>query len=306
MHSSVHSEHDPLYVLYMDDKELERRQKLTFAQAEGLHPLPSQLQLREVSNHLRARLWVTVHEQISDSSVYRSGLSRVDGWLLSILKIFWVDSLHKFIDDFDDARYSVADWTRDIIEFGRYEEVLGFIEFLVRFKKAPERFRARIAYDLQHCGAAYRIIGKPPTIVPISSDEETEAVLEAFEELEKADQNGAIAHLTKAAEALNKDMSADAIRESIHCVESVARCAVPEAKSLGAALNILDKSGELHPALRQGFNALYGYTSQEEGIRHALLDENVTQVSMDEALFMFSACAAFSTYLSRKFASSEN
>ena len=46
---------------------------------------------------------------------------------------------------------------------------------------------------------------------------------------------------------------------------------------------------------------LYGYTSNEEGIRHSLIDEGQANVGMDEAIFMLGACASFSSYLLRKY-----
>jgi hypothetical protein len=38
------------------------RKRLTFEQAEGAEPLPSQLKLKEVSPELRARLWSIFHQ----------------------------------------------------------------------------------------------------------------------------------------------------------------------------------------------------------------------------------------------------
>ena len=56
----------------------------------------------------------------------------------------------------------------------------------------------------------------------------------------------------------------------------------------------------MHPALKQAFANLYGYTSDEEGIRHALLEEAVSRSGQDEAVFMLGACASFASYLARK------
>ena len=39
----------------------------------------------------------------------------------------------------------------------------------------------------------------------------------------------------------------------------------------------MEQQRSLHPALRQAFNNLYGYTSDEEGIRHPLLDNPAVQ-----------------------------
>ena len=48
------------------------------------------------------------------------------------------------------------------------------------------------------------------------------------------------------------------------------------------------------------FSQRYGYTNDEQGIRHALLDRDAADVGLDEALFMFGACASFAAYLTQK------
>jgi len=48
---------------------LEVRKRLTFAQAEGIAPLPAQLQLGELSPPLRAALWAVVHDGIQHSAM---------------------------------------------------------------------------------------------------------------------------------------------------------------------------------------------------------------------------------------------
>src|SRR5258707_86598 len=50
--------------------EYEDRKRLTFEQAEGAEPLPSQLKLREVSPELRARLWRIFHRWLTVAMVY--------------------------------------------------------------------------------------------------------------------------------------------------------------------------------------------------------------------------------------------
>jgi hypothetical protein len=66
------------------------------------------------------------------------------------------------------------------------------------------------------------------------------------------------------------------------------------------SLAALAGQGELHPALKGAFSKLYGYTSDEEGIRHPLLDDEEARPGLGEAVFMLSACAAFASYLCRK------
>ena len=72
-------------------------------------------------------------------------------------------------------------------------------------------------------------------------------------------------------------------------------------KTLGSALKSLESAGVIrHSALREAFSKLYGYTNDEEGIRHPLLDKDSPDVDLDEAMFMFGACASFAAYLASK------
>jgi len=56
----------------------------------------------------------------------------------------------------------------------------------------------------------------------------------------------------------------------------------------------------IHGAMKAAFNSLYGYTSDEQGIRHALLEAGAPAVDETDALFMMGACAAFVSYLINK------
>ncbi|PWG17232.1 hypothetical protein DFK10_07540 [Salibaculum griseiflavum] len=52
----------------------------------------------------------------------------------------------------------------------------------------------------------------------------------------------------------------------------------------------------LHPALKSGLLNIYGWSSDEAGIRHALLDERAN-VSETEARLMLVLCSALLNYL---------
>jgi hypothetical protein len=54
----------------------------------------------------------------------------------------------------------------------------------------------------------------------------------------------------------------------------------------------------MHRALKASFKSLYGYTSDENGIRHALLEES--NIGYEEAAFMLVACSAFASFLIAK------
>ncbi len=59
----------------------------------------------------------------------------------------------------------------------------------------------------------------------------------------------------------------------------------------------------MHNALRKGLSSLYGYTSDAQGIRHAMMDED--DLSFIDAKFMLVACSAFVNFMIGKSADGE-
>jgi hypothetical protein len=64
---------------------------------------------------------------------------------------------------------------------------------------------------------------------------------------------------------------------------------------LSDALKVIERRGSLHQALKEGFIKLYGYTSDEGGIRHAMLDE--PNLSAADARYFLLSCTSFVNYL---------
>lgn len=66
--------------------------------------------------------------------------------------------------------------------------------------------------------------------------------------------------------------------------------------SLGAALIKMEDSGvRIHPALNKALHQLYGYTSDDPGIRHGGIE--TANVDAPLAQFMLVSCSAFVNYL---------
>ena len=101
--------------------------------------------------------------------------------------------------------------------------------------------------------------------------------------------------------AQNAENHRDVVRESVHAVESAIRDFTGKPKAiLSEALKKLREEAQLHPALSAAFEKLYAYTSDEQGIRHALVFNENENVTFDEAIFFLSACSAFIGFLARK------
>jgi len=196
----------------------------------------------------------------------------------------------------------------------KYSRVFDFLEIMFRIalekndwndiSKTVKTFAARIERLLRDYAAPYSLeTSQPPYwFFPIASKEQGEATQQAIETVRQGRMDAAATHLRQAVEHINMGQYADSVADSIHAVESVARTIDPNhGNSLGKALNSLEDEGHLkHKALKQAFMKLYGYTSDEQGIRHALLDQSSADVGLDEAIFMFGACASFAAYLTSK------
>lgn len=210
----------------------------------------------------------------------------------AILKDFWTEVDCKFVDSFAKRLSNMEAYAREKMNLG-YAEFLEFIEFIVRHSRSPEGLTSQINAVLEETGCAYRIVDR--TITPVSSQEVADAITSAYDHL-SGFENGR-SHLRKSAELLTANDYAGSIRESVHAVEAVARRLAPSAQTLGPALSAIEKTHELHPALKKGFAALYGFTSDEQGIRHALIDKDTAKVSEQEAIYMLGSCSTFASYL---------
>jgi hypothetical protein len=283
----------------MQDDSYADRKKLTFAQAEGAEPLPRQLALGEVSPELRSRLWHIVHESLAKHTQHHHyAPSSLGGKWPAVLYRKHVVRDHRMADEFKNSSEDLTRSLKKVFSDGSYVEVFDLLQWLLRQPDGPiNPINVQAALETSH--AAYRLLDDYKTIVPITDDAERQTLNRAFADLAASEFQGARAHLQNAAQLLTAGKSADSIRESIHAVESVART-IAGTSSLAGALQRLESKRHIHAALKRGFTALYGFTSDEKGIRHPLLDDGTAKVDETDAIFMIGACASFVSYLINK------
>lgn len=281
----------------MADDPYAERKKLTFAQAEGAACLPQQLALKQVSQELRALLWHSVHTSMEEAKVRNIDIkyARIEEPWSTILYWKHVSRDHKMADDFTNNYLTHITAIRSIFEQGTYVEIFDFVQWLLSLSwHSIDASEIRIT--LEDSRAAYRLLDDDQTIVPITTDEDAATLNRAFADLARSEFDGARQHLREAARHLTEGDAASSIRESVHAVESVAR-KLGGTNSLAGALQRLKLKRTLHGAMEQGFKNLYGFTSDEKGIRHPLIDEPSANVDESDALFMIGACSAFVSYL---------
>ena len=275
----------------------------SFSQRYGYEPLPEPMRPEELSSDLRREIWNEVRELLLEKRKYFSSFyfeGQAARFIERVLGRHTKQPEDTISTDYDH----VLSIFKNSILSVEFNHVLDLIEIMVNDRYITEDFLERMKNSFEQHSAAYWLdtSQQPYRFVPRASKEQGEATQQAIETIRESNLEGAAAHLRQATEHINAQQYADSITDSIHAVESAARMIDLEAsKTLGPALNSLEKAGVLkHPALKAAFEKLYGYTSNEQGIRHALLEQDSPDVGLDEAIFMFGACASFAAYLAQK------
>jgi hypothetical protein len=212
------------------------------------------------------------------------------------------------VDELPYQDYENRKWLKARFYNLKWYEVYDFIEFIVdnheRIIRYPSHNRTNlleifnIIFERELAG--YRFISG--VLAPISNPAETSEISSAMEATSREGLDGAHEHLRTSLTLLGKKPEPDyrnSIKEAISAVESIAKQLTKSgAQGLSGALEELSKNAEIHSALKAGFIKLYGYTSDEDGIRHAILDQPT--VGFDEAKYMVVSCSAFVNYLIAK------
>lgn len=278
-----------------------------FSDRRGIKPLNTKMQLDELDNRTRIGIANLLREWYDDREFaqYRSEFCE------RLLK----DIYFEFVDD--QARCIIKYQSDDFIESyiylpiseNSYDEVLTIVEYITNYFlqwQMSQYKKGVLYYDLidykaeinelfQREYVGYRFIDGE--ITPISDDIE---VAEIEKSLDIKFQ-GCKSHIKKALGFLSDRENPDyknSIKESISAVESICQIIAQNSKAtLGEALKKLEEHGvKIHEAMKKSFSSLYGYTSDEGGIRHCegMFESNVT---FEEAKFMLVSCSAFVNYL---------
>lgn len=218
---------------------------------------------------------------------------------------FCKNMIRNVFHEYDEHGYSDAySWNsiyfsiKDVIASAPYNEVLDIIEYICNLLE-PCSGTATVYQKFnnlfkQEC-IGYRFVSKQ--IVPITDESEAQEIGQACQ----TPFDGARAQLQKALGFLSDREHPDyknCIKESISAVESVCKVISGNEKAaLKDALNSLIANGiNIHGSLKSAILALYGYASDEGGIRHSERETEST-VTFEEAKFMMVTCSAIVNYL---------
>lgn len=194
----------------------------------------------------------------------------------------------------------------DKIKNATWHDVYSILEFIVpifvnirgEYKKNPQKAISNINRILEMEKAGYKYCSD--MIIPVTNENEVCEIIKATE----TKYESVNTHITKAlklyADRVHPDYE-NSIKESISAVEAMCCIIMGNDKAtLKPALDRLGSKGiNIHPAQKEAFKKLYGYTSDENGIRHAGID--FVNVSSEDANFMLVSCSSFVNYLIQKY-----
>jgi AbiJ N-terminal domain 4 len=276
--------------------EIDSKTYLPFSQRTGLEPIPPQLKLGEVSAELRRMLYYYISLEIDRESYtpYSSAVFK-DKWLRVAMDLH-VLFFKRSPDKFDYSAYQNKQVLSDFFQRANIGELFNMVEFLVQHSGCSNELKNELAGAFVNARAAYRVFDNT-YIAAIGTEEQAVAFERAILDAEAKNATAARKQLIAAGVALRNSDWAGSLRESIHAVEAMAVRLAPNTKTLGEALRVLEQHGHLHGSLKKAFDLLYGYSSNEKGVRHALVFGDKAQVDEADALFMLGACASFVSYL---------
>lgn len=147
--------------------------------------------------------------------------------------------------------------------------------------------------------SGYRVVDK--IVVPITNSAEIETIMGAAETQYQSVNTHIKKALTLFADRKKPDYE-NAIKESISAVEAMC-CIITGQRGAQATLGktikkLKESSVHIHPAMESAFSSLYGYISDEDGIRHGGID--FTNAPAEDTKYMLISCSAFVNYLIEK------
>ena len=159
--------------------------------------------------------------------------------------------------------------------------------FFSLFEGGKQRAASKLLNEiLENNCSGYRIVNC--LVTPITNQNEITEIETALEQ-----DNGVAVHLSAALRFLSDKNAKDyrnSIKESISAVEKLVRDITGES-TLGKALRRLEKNGIIIPKfLKQGFENIYTWTNETDGIRNALMTED-DNLSCSEEQFMLIVCS---------------
>lgn len=280
---------------------------MKFSQRKGIIAATKEIQLEDIDNDLRMGLWNIFYNSfmLKLAAVDPDPYGYTNYYENSFASTFWHDYLKKDVSNITKRNSDLISSFRILFTNSQWYEIYDIIEFTISYLLMNPIYSIEIKVlvenfnnVLQREFSGYRLINC--TVVPISNDQELKELREVFTTTESFTAlNSCNIHLKAALSKLSDRINPDyrnSIKESISAVESLAKVISGRSSdTLGSALDRIKGKTKLNAKLELGFKNIYNYTSDEGGIRHALMED--PNCDFEDAKFMLISCSAFINYL---------
>lgn len=254
----------------------------------------------QLTADLRASLWNLIYPLFNKNINHPIAGYDNSKWSDSIIKTVhacWKDFFKLTIDtipgDATDCLGSIKEKFFKLMPDKGYD----FLEFLGNNIDSYNGglFRKNCNNAFERENSSYRFVGGK--IVKITSRLESQSI-ENARNTPYTEVNNHISAAVRLLSDKNNPDYRNSIKESISAIEALVRAIVHDDKKTLAEL-LKQKKLNLHQAFQDGLNKIYGYTSDESGIRHSLTDGG-REMNHADALFMAVLCSAFVNYIQKK------
>lgn len=269
-----------------------------FSQRYGHVKVEDVIQLNSLNLETRKAIWNYLYLGLFDNKDLGKNVEQC-------AESVWIHFLNKPADNVPyyktDTAYeeSVLTVIKGFIYKSEWFRVFDLLEYLIYLTSDYSRYNLGnyINHAFEKFGVGYRVIDE--LITPISDEVEIDSIDTSLAN----NINSSKTHLSRALELMSDRDQPDhrnSIKESISAIEALCKkISGNEKGTLGDCLKTIEDKGHIHPAMKRAFQQLYGYTSDQGGIRHALMDGS-EEPTLEEARYMLVICSAFSNYLVSK------
>jgi hypothetical protein len=276
-----------------------------FSERIGKRAPRAAIQIDTMDDDLRNGLWNEIYLHFVSSFAHAEAYEDTnENPLFTLLYYLWTDLLKFRADEIPYRSSGISHEIKQLF-FSKWDafmiyDVIDFLSQSKHPKFRTEQFIVGTEQVLRRELSGYGFING--ALGPFISAQEVASIEMAIDNTDNVHYRGAFIHLSTALEKLSDRREPDyrnSIKESISAVESVCQAIIGDSKAtLGPALKKLEQKIPIHGALKEGLLKIYGYTSDGDGIRHALQEEST--LGQEDALFMLVTCSAFVNYLTVK------
>jgi hypothetical protein len=273
---------------------------MKFSERKGFRTVSGIIQTQDMSNNLRNSLWNVLELKVWRRENFldtKYGEPEIEKFSVYLWMTYFKEPIATISDDPIKTLRDIRNHFFSCAWFEVYDFLEAVLEYFDYFNEDNKSIIEMVNTILERELAGYRYIGGVFTDI---TDQQEINMLESA--LTNDEFPGVRAHIQRALELLSNREQPDyrnSIKESISAVESLACIITSNPKAtLGDALKTIELKWKIHPALKEAFSKLYGYTSDEGGIRHAMLEE--PNLSPADAKFFLLSCTSFINYLKSK------